>query len=271
LPLIFSSDKLDVMKPMIEQLGVTLKNYLYGVQEFSILSGRSITHLFKPPFYIRDTFTQMDLIGVGSLTIIVLTGLFTGMVLALQSGYELEAFGAKMYVGRLVSITMVRELGPVLSALMLAGRISSGIAAELGSMEVGEQISALRAMGTDPIRKLVIPRMLAGVVAAPVLAIVADAFAILGGYLVAHIFIGQSSTFYWTSAMDAILFEDLFTGMGKPIFFGFIVSMVGCYFGLSTTGGTEGVGRSTTRAVVTASIMILVVDFFLTKLFIAIL
>ena len=253
------------------RLNITLKSYVCGVQDFFSLSLRSIVNMVKPPFYIRDTFIQMDMIGVGSLTIIILTGLFTGMVLALQSAYELEAFGAKMYVGRLVAVTMVRELGPVLSALMLAGRIGSGIAAELGSMEVSEQISALRAMGTDPIRKLVTPRMLAGIVAAPVLAIIADTFGLLGGYLISILFLGQSSTFYWTSAMDAILFLDLFTGLSKPIFFGFVVTMVGCYFGLSTTGGTEGVGRSTTQAVVTASILVLVVDFFLTKLFIAIL
>jgi phospholipid/cholesterol/gamma-HCH transport system permease protein len=259
------------MESLLTRLNITLKSYVCGVQVFFILSSRSVINLVKPPFYIRDTFIQMDTIGVGSLTIIILTGLFTGMVLALQSAHELEAFGAKMYVGRLVAVTMVRELGPVLSALMLAGRVGSGIAAELGSMEVSEQISALRAMGIDPVRKLVMPRMLAGIVVAPVLAIIADAFGLFGGYLISFLFLGQSSTFYWTTAMDAILFEDLFTGLGKPIFFGFVVTMVGCHFGLSTTGGTEGVGRSTTQAVVTASILVLVVDFFLTKLFLTIL
>jgi len=259
------------MESIVGQLNHSVKSAIFRVQEFTFLSTRSIVNMVKPPLYVRDTFIQMDTIGVGSLTIIILTGLFTGMVLALQSAYELEAFGAKMYVGRLVAITMVRELGPVLSALMLAGRIGSGIAAELGSMEVSEQISALRAMGTDPIRKLVTPRMMAGLVAAPVLAIIADAFGLFGGFLVAITFLGQSSSYFWTSALDAITFQDLFTGIGKPVFFGFIVTMVGCYFGLSTTGGTEGVGRSTTQAVVTASILILVVDFFLTKLFIAIL
>ncbi len=254
----------------IARLNDSLKVYILGIQDFFLLASRSFLNLVRPPLYIRDTFIQMDTIGVGSLTIIILTGLFTGMVLALQSAHELEAFGAKMYVGRLVAVTMVRELGPVLSALMLAGRIGSGIAAELGSMEVSEQISALRAMGTDPVRKLVTPRMMAGITVAPVLAIIADTFGLLGGFLVSIAFLGQSSTFYWTSAMDAILFEDLFTGLGKPIFFGFIVTMVGCHFGLTTTGGTEGVGRSTTQAVVTASIMVLVVDFFLTKLFLTI-
>jgi len=255
----------------IRQLNMSLKLTIHGVQEFFYLSVCSILRVVRPPIYIRDTFVQMDLIGVGSLPIIILTGLFTGMVLALQSAHELEAFGAKMYVGRLVAVTMVRELGPVLSALMLAGRIGSGIAAELGSMEVSEQISALRALGTDPIRKLVIPRMLAGTFCAPLLAVIADAMGLIGGFLVSVAFLGQSSTFFWRSAMDAILLGDIFTGLGKPLFFGFIVTMVGCHFGLTTTGGTEGVGRSTYRAVVTASILVLVVDFFLTKLFLAVL
>jgi phospholipid/cholesterol/gamma-HCH transport system permease protein len=219
------------MNSPISHVNIALKGYILSVQEFFYLSTRSMINLVRPPFYIRDTFVQMDIIGVGSLTIIILTGLFTGMVLALQSAYELEAFGAKMYVGRLVAVTMVRELGPVLSALMLAGRIGSGIAAEIGSMTVSEQISALRAMGTDPIRKLVIPRMLAGVFCAPVLAIVADTLGLIGGFLISAVFLGQSSTFYWTSAMDAITLQDLFTGLSKPVFFGFIVTMVGCHFG----------------------------------------
>ncbi len=267
MPTIFPRDRFVDMESFLDKLTCTLKRSLHGIQDFSLLTFRSIRYMFKPPLYIRDTFIQMDLIGVGSLTIIILTGLFTGMVLALQSSYELEIFGAKMYVGRLVTVTLIRELGPVLTALMLAGRVSSGIAAELGSMTVGEQISAMRAMGTDPIRKLVIPRVLAGIVTVPLLAIIADAFGIFGGYIVAISLLGQSSSYFWTSSMDAILFPELFTGLGKPPFFGFIVTMVGCYFGLSASGGTEGVGRATTQAVVTASIMVLVVDFFLTKLF----
>jgi phospholipid/cholesterol/gamma-HCH transport system permease protein len=258
------------MASLIIRLNITLKDYVAGVQEFFYLTMRSFYSLVRPPIYVRDIFIQMDVIGVGSLTIIILTGLFTGMVLALQSAYELEAFGAKMYVGRLVAVTMVRELGPVLSALMLAGRVGSGIAAELGSMEVSEQISAMRSMGTDPVRKLVVPRLLACIIMAPILAIIADAFGLFGGYVISITFLGQSSIFYFNAITDAILFVDLFTGLGKPIFFGFVIAMVGCHFGLSTSGGTEGVGRSTTRAVVTASISVLVVDFFLTKLFLTI-
>jgi phospholipid/cholesterol/gamma-HCH transport system permease protein len=188
------------MRSPIAQMNSTFKSYVASVQEFFLLSSQAAANLVRPPFYLRDVFIQMDTIGVGSLTIIVLTGLFTGMVLALQSAYELETFGAKMYVGRLVAVTMVRELGPVLSALMLAGRIGSGIAAELGSMEVSEQISALRAMGTDPIRKLVTPRMLAGIFSAPVLTIIADTFGLLGGVLISFGFLGQTTTFSRTSS-----------------------------------------------------------------------
>jgi len=255
------------MAAVIAEISEALKETVRNVQDFTILTAKSINRTFKPPFYFGDIIEQMDKIGVGSLTIIILTGLFTGMVLALQSAYELETFGAKMYVGRLVAVTMVRELGPVLSALMLSGRIGSGIAAELGSMEVSEQISALTAMGTDPVRKLVIPRMIAGIIMAPILTVIADFVALVGGLIIAMAFLNLGFTFYWNSVVDSLTFTDLFTGLTKPFMFGFIVSMIGCHFGLSTTGGTEGVGRATTNAVVTASILVLVVDFFMTKLF----
>jgi phospholipid/cholesterol/gamma-HCH transport system permease protein len=257
----------EIRMQMRERIGLALRHYFLSVQEFTLLSVRAITRTFRPPFYFRDTIEQMDKIGVGSLVIILLTGLFTGMVLALQSAYELETFGAKMYVGRLVSVTMVRELGPVLTALMLSGRVGSGIAAELGAMEVSEQISALSAMGTDPIRKLVVPRMIAGIIMAPLLTIIADFIALVGGLIIAVVFVHLGWSFYWNSVIDALDFLDLFTGLTKPFVFGFIVAMVGCHFGLSTTGGTEGVGRHTTNSVVSASILVLVVDFFLTKLF----
>ncbi len=253
----------------IRDLSGALKISFLSVQEFSSLTVRSFVRSFRPPYYFRDTIGQMDRIGFGSLTIILLTGLFTGMVLALQSAYELETFGAKMYVGRLVAVTMVRELGPVLTALMLSGRVGSGIAAELGSMAVSEQISALSAMGTDPIRKLVVPRMIAGVTMAPILTIIADFIAIIGGLIIALVLLNLGFTFYVNSVIDALDVKDLFIGLFKPFVFGFIVVMVGCHYGLSTTGGTEGVGRHTTRSVVTASILVLVVDFFVTKLLFA--
>lgn len=258
-------------KVFVVNLGTPVKKVVLGIQDFTFLAVKTLCRVFKPPFYFSDTVDQMDKIGVGSLTIIILTGLFTGMVLALQSAYELEAFGAKMYVGRLVAVTMVRELGPVLTALMLSGRIGSGIAAELGSMEVSEQISALTAMGTDPVRKLVVPRVLAGLTMAPLLTVLADFVALIGGLIISLVFLNLGLTFYWNSVIDALDFTDMFIGLSKPFVFGFVVTMIGCHFGLSTTGGTEGVGRYTTNAVVTASILVLVVDFFMTKLLFAIL
>lgn len=263
-------ERVERMEGILTRVGLAVRSYFDSVQQFTFLSVKAITRTFRPPFYFHDTIEQMDKIGFGSLTIIVLTGLFTGMVLALQSAYELETFGAKMYVGRLVAVTMVRELGPVLTALMLSGRIGSGIAAELGSMEVSEQISALTAMGTDPVRKLVIPRMLAGITMAPILTVIADFIAMIGGLIIALIFVNLGWSFYWNSVIDALDFIDLFTGLTKPFVFGYIVTMIGCHFGLTTTGGTEGVGRHTTNSVVTASILVLVVDFFLTKLFFAV-
>lgn len=247
-----------------------IKNFLYDIQEFFILSYEAIKRIYSPPHYFLDIIDQMNIIGVGSLRIVLLTGLFTGMVLALQTAQTLATFGAKNYVGKIVSASMIRELGPVLSCLMLSGRVSSGIAAELGSMVVTDQINAMRAMGSDPIRKLVIPRMIAGLTMAPCLTVLADFIGLLGGWIISTFLLHVSSSVYWTSSIDILTYSDVISGLIKPICFGFIVSMVGCYYGLSTTGGTRGVGNSTTKSVVTSSILILALDFFLTKLFFAI-
>jgi phospholipid/cholesterol/gamma-HCH transport system permease protein len=205
----------------------------------------------------------MDIIGVGSLAIVCLTGLFTGMVLTVQSAATLDAFGARPYVGRMVSLSMIRELGPVLTSLMVAGRVGSGMAAELGSMVVTEQIEAMRSLGTDPIRKLVTPRMVAAIVMVPILTVLSDAVGLVGGYLVARFTLRLTTSFYWHSALDAIRSYDLIMGLIKPLVFGYIIASVGCYVGLSTKGGTQGVGLSTTRAVVMASVLILATDYFL--------
>lgn len=247
-----------------------IKSGLAEVQNYSILVGRTFTSLFRPPLYGRDTFVQMDAIGVQSLLIVTLTGVFTGMVLALQSSVQLSRFGASMFVGQLVSASVIRELGPVLTALMVAGRVGSGIAAEIGSMRVGEQIDALEAMGTDPVKKLVKPRVIAGVAMLPTLTVATDSIAILGGYLMAWSMLHQSAATYWNSVWDGLYMSDLFTGLMKPLVFGFIITTMACYMGLRTTGGTEGVGRSTTQAVVISSVLILASDFFMTKLFIEI-
>jgi phospholipid/cholesterol/gamma-HCH transport system permease protein len=244
-----------------------LKSWVQEVQEFFYLSYRAIVGLVTPPRYGNDFFLQMDAIGVGSIYIVILTGLFTGMVLALQTALSLETFGAKNYVGRVVSLSMVRELGPVLTALMVSGRVGSGIAAELGSMIVTDQINAMRAMGTDPLRKLVVPRVFAGLTMVPILTILSDTVGILGGWLISVVILKIPGTLYLTSSTDALAIRDLIGGVIKPTVFGFIIAMVGCYLGLSTKGGTQGVGRATTQSVVVCSVLVLAVDFMLTRIF----
>ena len=222
--------------------------------------------LLTRPRYPNEMLAQMDSLGVGSLSIVILTGMFTGMVLALQSAASLDVFGARPYVGRLVCVSMVRELGPVLTALMVTGRVGSGMAAELGSMVVTQQIDALRVLGSDPIRKLVAPRLLAGIVMVPILTVISDTLGIFGGSLIGIFNLKLSWEFFWRSVGNALTINDLVMGLGKPVMFGFILTSVGCYMGLRTTGGTQGVGLSTTRSVVVASVLILASDFFMTKI-----
>lgn len=241
---------------------------LQTIQSYTLLSVRAVANVFSRPVYWREIVLQMDRIGVGSLTIVALTGFFTGAVMAIQSEGALRRYGAVGMTGQLVALTVIRELGPVLSALMLAGRIGAGIASELGSMVVSEQINAMRALGTDPVRRLVTPRMLAMVLMLPVLTVVCDAVGMLGGWLIAVYKLLISSNQYWSDAMNALQFSDLVGTLVKPVVFGFIIAMTGCYVGLATTGGTEGVGRSTTRAVVSASILVITADFFLNNLLI---
>lgn len=247
-----------------------LKTALLEVQEYSKLCLAAAKGSVSRPFYARDVMEQIDVIGLGSLTVVVLTGFFTGAVLALQSGMTLDQFGARPFVGRLISASMIKELGPVLTALMLAGRVGSGIAAELGSMMVTEQISALRALGTDPIRKLVVPRVLAGVIMCPILTVVANAVGLTGGWLIALTQLRVPTGVYWSSVVQGLYIQDVWMGLIKPFFLGFVIVSIGCHVGLRTTGGTQGVGRATTNAVVAASVVVLVVDFFLTRLLISI-
>lgn len=247
-----------------------LKNALLEVQEYFKLCIAAIKGVMSRPFYARDVMEQIDVIGLGSLTVVILTGFFTGAVLALQSGMTLDQFGARPFVGRLVSASMIKELGPVLTALMLAGRVGSGIAAELGSMMVTEQISALRALGTDPIRKLVVPRVLAGFIMCPILTVVANAVGLTGGWLIALTQLRVPSGVYWSSVVEGLYIQDVWMGLIKPFFLGFVIVTIGCHVGLRTSGGTQGVGRSTTNAVVAASVVVLIVDFFLTRLLISI-
>jgi phospholipid/cholesterol/gamma-HCH transport system permease protein len=251
---------------LARRFGQKIKGTVLAVQEYAQLSARALAGVFTRPRYPREWLAQMDALGVQSLSIVVLTGTFTGMVLALQSAASLDAFGARPYVGRLVCVSMVRELGPVLTALMVTGRVASGMAAELGSMVVTQQIDALRVLGTDPVRKLVTPRVLAGLVMVPILTVVSDSVGIFGGGIISVFSLKLSWVYYWRSVSQSLVINDLAMGLSKPLVFGFILSSVGCFKGLRTTGGTQGVGISTTRAVVIASVAILSSDFFITKL-----
>jgi phospholipid/cholesterol/gamma-HCH transport system permease protein len=265
---------------VVARVNTAAKERVLVVQEYFVLAGKALRFIFARPFYLQDTIQQMDEIGVKSLGIVLLTGLFTGMVLALQTSVQLKTFGATMYIGRLVSASMIRELGPVLAGLMVAGRVGSGIAAQLGSMRVTEQIDALNTLGTDPIKKLVTPRVLASLIMLPILTIINNLIGIFGGNIIAKFVVDIPTSLYWRSvweqiAMDGFTFRyipnDFVQGMTKPFVFGGIISVTACYFGLNTTGGTEGVGRATTRAVVTASILILVLDYFLTQILLSVL
>lgn len=238
---------------------------LLEVQEYVSLLRQVGRALMTRPYYGHDIIEQFDAIGAGSLAVVLLTGLFTGAVLALQSGFTLDQFGARSEVGRLVGASMIKELGPVLTALMVSGRVGSGIAAELGSMVVTEQISALRALGTDPVRKLVLPRILAGLLMVPVLTTISIAIGMVGSWLVTTGQLGVASSVYWNSVWEGLYIQDVYMGLIKPFLLGFVIVSVGCHVGLRTTGGTQGVGRATTRAVVASSVGVLAVNFFVTK------
>jgi phospholipid/cholesterol/gamma-HCH transport system permease protein len=252
--------------PFIEEW---LKKAVLEVQEYVRLVSATFRAILTPPHYKHDIIEQFDAIGVKSLTVVLLTGFFTGAVLALQSGLTLDEFGARPVVGRLVSASMIKELGPVLTGLMLCGRIGSGIAAELGSMVVTDQINALRALGTDPIRKLVAPRVLAGICMAPVLTVISDFVGIIGGWMVARFQLQVASGLYWSSILKALYMQDVWMGLIKPFALGFVIVTVACHVGLRTTGGTQGVGKATTVAVVAGSVGVIAVDFFVTRILIS--
>ena len=248
-----------------------LKTALQEVQDYARLCIAVAKACVSRPFYVRDVIEQFDAIGIGSLTVVILTGMFTGAVLALQSGFTLDQFGARTAVGRLVSASMVKELGPVLTALMVTGRVGSGIAAELGSMMVTDQINALRALGTDPIRKLALPRVLAGTIMVPVLTIIANFVGMIGAWFITVWQLRVASSIYWNSVVDGLYMADVWMGLIKPFFLGFAIVSIGCHVGLRASGGTQGVGRATTNAVVAGSVAVLVVDFFITKILFSVL
>ncbi|MGH7830781.1 MAG: MlaE family ABC transporter permease [Candidatus Binatia bacterium] len=226
-----------------------------------------IARCLRRPGEGRPIVTQMEQVGVRSLSIVTLTAIFTGMVLGLQLGNYLMRFGAKPYVGRILSVSIVREMGPVLTALMVGGRVGAGITAEIGSMKVTEQIDAMRSLGINPIQKLVFPRVIALMVMLPLLTILADFVGLVGGMFIAVFELDVGAGFYWSSILQFLRFQDVFSGLGKTLFFAFFIATIACYHGLQAGGGADGVGRATTRTVVATSITTLVSDFFLTKLF----
>lgn len=235
--------------------------------ELALLTGRAFVRLLRPPFEIRSWIDQMELVGVRSLGVAFITTLFTGMVLALQTAYSLPELGVKYYIGTVVSKSLVRELGPVLIALVVGGRIGAGMTAELGTMKVSEQIDAMRSMATDPVKKLVVPKLAATLVMLPVLTVLGDVMGILGGLLIAVWQLDLSAGFYLNDVLSALTLQDVVSGVGKSFFFAYFITIIACHRGLTARGGADGVGRATTDTVVQASIMVLVSDFFLTKLF----
>lgn len=238
---------------------------LLELQEMALLVARAAAGLFRKPRYLPETLAQMDSIGVGSMTIIMLTGFFTGGVLTLQTYQTLASYGAVDQLGYLVAVSLIRELGPVLSALMVTGRVVSAISAELGSMVVSEQIDAMRALGTDPVRKLVAPRLVALIITLPLLTLIADVVGIGGGWAVSTYLYGLPSTMFTSSVRNGIDVDDIVGGIVKPLVFAFLMGTIACHKGLKTEGGTVGVGRSTTSAVVTASIIVIFADFILAR------
>jgi phospholipid/cholesterol/gamma-HCH transport system permease protein len=242
------------------------KTNVLKVQDYSKLCLRSLTNLVTSPRYMPDTLVQMDDIGVGSLPIVLLSGFFIGAVLVLQTGAQFERFGQTMLTGDVVSIALVRDLGPTITGLLVAGRCASGMASELGSMQVTEQVDAMRAMGTDPSRKLVSPRVLATLLTLPLLTTISVFVGLLGGMVASVFSLRLDATTFWERAIHVLEFSDLMQGFTKSLVFGFILATVGCYQGLNVRGGTQGVGRATTQAVVASSVMIIVADTFLTKI-----
>ena len=245
-----------------------LKRPVLAVQDFFQLFGPAVGNVFRGPHYTDDIVLQMNDIGVGSLPIVVLTGLFSGAVMALQMYRALATYGQVGQTGKIVAISLVRELGPDLTALMVAGRSASGMASELGSMKVTEQIDAMRALGTDPVQKLVTPRVIATAVMLPLLTIIADFVGIFAGWVISVLFLNLTSRQYWSTAWRALDWSDLVQGLLKPFVFAFVIALVGCFYGLRTSGGTQGVGRATTEAMVTASVAIFVLTYFITQIFV---
>lgn len=244
---------------------MNLQQFFAEVQNFYALSLRALLGVFRKPLYMRDTIEQMDYAGSGSFVIVFLVSLFIGMALSLQISTELSALGLKMYTGKIVGISIIREIGPVAIALSYAGRVGSGMASELGSMVLGHQVDMLRVFGTDPIKKLVTPRVVSSTIMLPVLTVIGDAVSLLGGYYISVFVSHQSGSFYSSQIRAEMNFENIFSGMIKPFIFGYLIACISCYMGLATRGGARGLRQATTTAVVLSTIIIIVTDFMLTR------
>jgi len=251
---------------LIRLLYSWIKHFVYESQRLFLFSLKIIRSMFGRPVYPAETLEQMYLIGVGSLFLIILTGMSAGQAMTLQFSNELAEFGSKTYIGRIMAIAVLRELGPILTGLMVAARVAAGITAEIGSMKSSNQIDALIAFGIDPIRKLAAPRVIALFIMMPVLTIICDIIAILGGWIIAVFISHITSTTYLVAVKERLIFGNLLIGIVKPMIFSFIIGFIACYKGFTSEGGTKGVGRATTDSVVLASISVLVSNFIMTKI-----
>jgi phospholipid/cholesterol/gamma-HCH transport system permease protein len=255
---------IDSANGFVIRLGAMAQRFFGTAGRMSIFTAQTVTLVFRRPFRLGLITEQMQNMGIYSLPIALLTAMFTGMVLVLQTATGLERFGAKHTASGIAAIAFAREIGPVLTSVVLAGRVGAGIAAEVGTMKVTEQIDALRTLATNPIHYLVVPRFIAGLFMLPVITIFADCIGLLGGYLVGVYNIGIPSQLYLQTTRDWLALQDLTSGIFKTTVFGMIIAVVACYQGFNAEGGAEGVGRATTRAVVTGSILILISNYFLT-------
>jgi phospholipid/cholesterol/gamma-HCH transport system permease protein len=255
------------MRALFFQLGEMVRKTVYHLGDLGLLTWETLRQGVTPPWYVGLIVREMDAVGVQSLFIAMLSALFIGMVMTLQTGYAMARFGAKAYIGPAVALSMLRELGPVVTALLVGGRVGSGMTAELGAMKVTEQIDAMRAIGSNYIKRLIVPKVAAVTLVLPLLTVFADATGIVGGMLIAMLQFDIDPILYFNSIVYRITFLDILSGIGKTFFFGFLIGIIGCHNGLSVSRGTEEIGRFTTATVVSASISVLIADFFLTKLF----
>lgn len=258
------------LRRMIEGIGDNLIQQVTALGGMAQLTWAALSRLFRPPLEARLTLREIEEIGARSAGVVSLLGMFVGMVLVVQTGFTLKRFGAEAYASEMVALSVVRELGPVLAGFLVAGRVGSGIAAEIGSMAISEQIDAMRSLGADPIKKLVLPKMIAGLLGLPLLTVLADAIGILGGMIISGLMLGVPPYHFLNRVQNVMRVGDVLSGVSKTAFFGAIIVIVACHFGLTTKGGTVGVGHSATRSVVTSCVLILVADLILTSLFFAV-